>query len=241
MKATNIFIVEDMAISRASLESILVSNGYKISGSVAKAEKAWQELQNSDTDIVLIDINLAGEKNGIWLANQIREHLNLPFIYLTAYGDQQTLKEVLHTKPYGYLMKPYQEPTLISTLHIALTNFRENQLLKTPKPENDEKNYLFIKERYIRVKLNIQEVYYIKSEGNYLEIKLEHKTYVVRNKLSEFHKELPQDQFIQCHRRYIVNIHQIDMLGKDFVSILGEDIPTATKYRMEIENKLSIL
>lgn len=239
-KKLQIYIVEDMAISRASLESMLISNGYIISGSAAKAETAWKELQFQETDLVLIDIHLAGEENGVWLAQNIRKFLNIPIIYLTAYGDQQTLKEVIDTKPNGYLMKPYQEPTLLTSIQIALTNFLEKRVSESEEDSNTKKT-IFIKDRYLRVKVTIDDIYFVKSDGNYLEIKLKEKTYVVRNKLSDFHEALPKDQFLQCHRRFIVNVQRIDLLGKDFISILGEDIPTATKYRVQIENKLSIV
>ena len=77
-----IFIVEDMAISRMALESILEENNYEIVGSAAKAETAYMQLQNLDIDLLLIDINLAGEKDGIWLTNKMREISNTPIIFL---------------------------------------------------------------------------------------------------------------------------------------------------------------
>lgn len=240
LKPLKVFIVEDMAISRASLESILTSNGFVISGSVAKAEIAWEKLQESKTDLVLIDINLAGQKNGIWLGQQIRQNLKLPIIYLTAYGDQKTLKEVLATKPNGYLMKPYQEPTLLTTINIALTNFFEQkEEKKQPNLESEIKNFLFIKDRFMRVKLEIKEILFIKSDGNYLEINLENKTHVVRSKLSEFLKLLPNTIFLQTHQRYVINVTKIKIIGKDFLSIKNNDIPISLKYKKTIEKALS--
>ena len=123
MAPKNIYIVEDVAISRMSLETMLLENEYEVVGSAASAETAWKEIQSLPVDLILLDINLSGEKNGVWLAQQIRKNLNISIVYLTAFGDQQTLKEVLETKPNGYLMKPYQEPTLLTTIDIALLNF----------------------------------------------------------------------------------------------------------------------
>lgn len=238
----NIYIVEDMAISRASLESMLLLNKYEISGSTAKAETAWKELQKNQTDLVLIDINLAGEKNGIWLAQQIRKYLNIPIVYLTAYGDQQTLKEVLETKPNGYLMKPYQEPTLLTTITIALNKFLENQKGSISSASGTTFNkVIFIKDKFMRVKLLIEDIQFIKSEGNYLEIKLANKTHVIRGKLSEFKKLLPANIFLQTHQRYVINLTKISIIGKDFLNINNDDIPISLKYKQAIEQALSFL
>lgn len=236
VKPKKVYIVEDIAISRMSLETMLEENNYEVSGSAATAEIAWKELQQKPTDLILLDINLAGGKNGVWLAQQVRKHLSIPIVYLTAYGDQQTLKEVLDTKPNGYLMKPYQEPTLLTTINIALHNFLENKnatvASNTQVPQND---FIFIKDKHMKVKINVNDIYYVKSDGNYLEIILKEKRHVVRNKLLEFKKELPNSLFLQTHQRYIINTKKIAILGKDFVSINNVDIPVSQKYKKGIE------
>ncbi len=237
-----IYVVEDMAISRASLETMILKNKYQLAGSTAKAEIAWKDLQHLETDLVLLDINLAGKKNGIWLAQQIRKNLNIPIIYLTAYGDQQTLKEVLETKPNGYLMKPYQEATLLTTISIAIDNFIsiQNNVISS-KTGNALNNTIFIKDKFLRVKLDIKAICYIKSEGNYLEIHLKNKTHVIRGKLSDFLKLLPPAIFIQTHQRYIVNITKIDIIGKNFLSIINADIPVSNKYKEFLNKALPLL
>lgn len=237
---TKIFIVEDMAISRAGLEGMLLKNEYEILGSVAKAETAWKEIQGLSIDLILLDINLAGQKNGVWLAQQVRKHLNIPIVYLTAYGDQQTLKEVLDTKPDGYLMKPYQEPTLLTTITIALTNFLEHQKMAIkPQSRGNSNVYIFIKDRSMKIKLYVNDIYYIKSDGNYLEIILKEKKHVVRSKLLEFKKQLPHTIFFQSHQRYLVNVHKVSVLGKNYVQVNDEEIPLSSKYKKDLENSLS--
>ena len=239
-KQIKVFIVEDMAISRKSLETMLTNRDYNIVGSVAKAETAWEEMKNIDVDLALLDINLAGEKNGIWLAQKIRKHLNFPFIYLTAYGDQQTLAEVIDTKPNGYLRKPYQEPNLIATIEIALSSFEKQQ-----ENKNDDflsvqtPNYLFIKDRNSKVKLFFNSILYVKSDGNYIEINLEDKKFVVRNKLVDFLDKLPKDLFYQTHQRYLVNIDEVTLLRKDVLKINEIEIPISQKYKKPLEKVFS--
>lgn len=236
-----VYIVEDVAISRMSLETMLLENGYEISGSAATAEIAWEEIQKSPTGLILLDINLAGEKNGIWLAQKVRDHLNIPIVYLTAFGDQNTIKEVLDTNPNGYLMKPYQEPVLLTTINIALNNFTENQ--KKPLDSvNKETNsdFIFIKDRRAKIKIRVNDIYFVKSDGNYLEVNLGEKAHVIRDKLLVFKKALPPTIFFQSHRRYLINIDKVDTIKKDCLIINNQDIPLSSKYKKEIENALSI-
>ncbi|MFN0728813.1 LytR/AlgR family response regulator transcription factor [Polaribacter gochangensis] len=236
MKMISVYVVEDMAISRVSLETMLLENNFKLSGSSATAEVAWKELQKNETDLILLDINLAGKKNGVWLAQQVRKYLHIPIVFLTAYGDQNTVKEVLETNPNGYLMKPYQEPTLLTTINIALNNFKE----KTNKLKKRNTDFIFVKDRNVNVKLFFKDICYVKSEGNYLEIILADKRYVIRSKLLDFNVELPETIFYKCHRRYIINITIIYALGKDFIQLEKEKIPLSNKYKIALEKALSI-
>ena len=228
----DVFIIEDNGINRISLETILEDQNYNITGSFSNAEEAWESLKNISTDIVLIDINLAGDKDGIWLATNIRRHLNLPFIFLTAYGDSKTIERVKKTKPNGYLMKPFNEPTLLTTIGIAIEEFKN-------KVKKNTKN-LYIKDNYIRVKLNTSDIFYIKSEGNYLEIILENKKHLIRSRITDFLMDLPKDSFIQIHRRYIVNIQKIDLLGNDFIKIKNVEIPITKTFKKDFLELLNL-
>ena len=127
---------------------------------------------NNQIDLVLLDINLSGVKDGIWLAQQIRKSLNLPIVYLTAFGDSNTLKAVVDTKPNGYLMKPYNGPTLLTTITIALEHFAKNELGQEQKPEGSLliNDTIYIKDGYVKVKVNLKDIYYVQSDGNYLHI-----------------------------------------------------------------------
>ena len=80
----SVFIIEDNALNRISLETMLEDQGYTIVGSYANAEEAWETLKNIHVAVVLIDINLAGDKDGIWIGNKIRGYNDTAIIYLTA-------------------------------------------------------------------------------------------------------------------------------------------------------------
>ena len=226
----SVFIIEDNALNRISLETMLEDHGYHIVGSYANAEEAWETLKNIHVAVVLIDINLAGDKDGIWIGNKIRDHNNTAIIYLTAYGDKETLRRVKKTKPNGYLMKPYNEPTLLTTIDIAISSFINQKEMGVS---------IYIKDSSLRVKLNVDDVNYIQSDGNYLHVFLDHKKHMMRAKLTDFLKELPETIFAQVHQRYAVNTTKIDLVGNGFVMLGKEEIPVSKRYKIDIEKRLN--
>lgn len=228
-----IYVIEDNGLNRASLESVLLANQFEIIGSKASAEFAWEELKLiKKVDLVLIDIHLAGEKDGIWLAEKIRTHKNIPFIYITGDGDAETVKKVCDTKPNGYLMKPYNIPTLLTTIQIAIEKFVSE--IKVKK----EGRTIYIKDKYTKIKLKISDIKYIKSDGNYISIFLENKSYLLRSKLLHFYKELPETDFLQVHQRYVINATKVSCSGKDFVKINEIEIPVSKRYREALNKRV---
>lgn len=205
-----------MAANRMALELILASNHYEIIGSAHKAETAFNELMSVEVDLVLIDINLAGQKDGIWLASKIRSlNLNTAIIFLTAHCDDETITNLLHTNPNGYIMKPYNEPTLLTTIKIAF----ENQFNKID-PQIIKLNLGFKS-----VNINSMDIYYIHSEGNYIQFEMKDNFYLVRDKLDNILKKLPNDMFIKVHQRYIINMAKIEKATAGEVEILNKVIP----------------
>jgi DNA-binding LytR/AlgR family response regulator len=227
----SVFIVEDNALNRITLETILEDHNYNIVGSYANAEEAWEVLKNTNVAIVLIDINLAGDKDGIWLGSKIRKYKNTAFVYLTAYGDKETIHKVKKTNPNGYLMKPYNEPTLLTTIDIAIANFVKVKQAASPS--------IYIKDSSIRVKLNLNEINYIQSDGNYLQIFLDDKQHLVRAKLTDFLELLPDAIFAQVHQRYAINLSKVDLIGNGFIMVRKEEIPVSKRFKTIIENRVN--
>ena len=120
MANEKILIVEDESVVAMDIESRLRNLGYTVVASVPSGEAALAEAQKNAPDLVLMDIMLKGEMDGIEAAALIRSRFNIPFIYLTAYADEQTLDKAKITEPSGYLMKPFETKDLRTTIEIAL-------------------------------------------------------------------------------------------------------------------------
>lgn len=229
-----VYIVEDEAITRATIKSHLVNVGYEVVGMSDEAEEAWKDLEQSvDVDLVLIDINLLGEKDGIWLAEQLFGLGTMAFIFLTAYTDKNTVGEALSFKPDGYLIKPFQEMDLYSAIEIAMESFNNRKKLAAPKTDVFSK-YLFVKDDHVLTKIEIEDIQYVKSDGNYLEVHMPGKYHVVRSKLDDFGNQLPASKFVKVHQRYLINVQQIETIGTAQVTLNGAEIPISKTYKNQL-------
>lgn len=120
MTKARIFVVEDEVIVAEVLKMNLERSGYEIAGHEIYGEAVVESVARSKPDLILMDIRLKGKMDGISAAIQVRERFNIPIIYLTAYGDAETLERARQTSPFGYLIKPFELETLRSTIETAL-------------------------------------------------------------------------------------------------------------------------
>ena len=102
------------------IESRLKNFGYSVSGIVAYGEKAIEKVEELKPDLVLMDIVLKGEMDGIEAAEIIRSRFDIPVIFLTAYADEERLERAKLTNPYGYILKPFQDKNLIITMYLSV-------------------------------------------------------------------------------------------------------------------------
>lgn len=127
-----ILIVEDEPIIAEDIASLVEKNDFVVSAIVYTKANALQELDTNLPDLVLLDINLNGEMDGLLIAEKINEQFNVPFIFITSYSDKSTLEKAKYTEPSGYIVKPFNEAGLYSTLEIALYNHAQKNKLKFP-------------------------------------------------------------------------------------------------------------
>ena len=120
MAATKILIVEDEMIVAEEMADALRLLGYQVPAIVPSGEQAIQIVAKLKPDLVLMDINLQGDVDGIEAADSIRDSFQIPIVFLTAYSDTKTLERAKATEPFGYLLKPFEERELQTTIEIAL-------------------------------------------------------------------------------------------------------------------------
>ncbi len=122
MEKSQILIVEDERIVAEDIKRTLKHLGFGVSAIVSSGEEALKKVKENNTDLVLMDIALKGEMDGVEAASQIRSQFKLPVIYLTAFSDEKVLERAKITEPVGYIIKPFEERELCSAIEIAQTN-----------------------------------------------------------------------------------------------------------------------
>ncbi|KQC05493.1 MAG: two-component system response regulator [Methanoculleus sp. SDB] len=115
-----ILVVEDDIIIATLLQTRLKKLGFSVVHISATAEDAIMKATELKPDLALMDIRLKGESDGIGAAEAIREKENIPVIYLTSHSDEDTLERAKKTKPAGYIIKPFTDDILRTTIEIAL-------------------------------------------------------------------------------------------------------------------------
>ncbi len=140
-KPLKILIVEDEFITAYHIGTILGRSGYEVAGNPKSGEDAIQAVLETMPDVILMDVKLFGEVDGIDAAAEIKKRFNIPVIYLTAYSDSATLARISQTNPYGYLLKPVNPDNLKAAIEISHSKSIYDRKLK-----ESERRYLGIVE-----------------------------------------------------------------------------------------------
>ena len=130
MSKARILVVEDEGIIAEDLQLSLEEMGYEVVGIAVTGEDAVEEAEKSRPDLVLMDVVLQGQMNGIEAANRIHKMLGIPVIYLTAYSDDKMLERAKITEPFGYMIKPIRERELYTNIEVALFKHEMERKLK---------------------------------------------------------------------------------------------------------------
>jgi signal transduction histidine kinase len=126
----SILVVEDERIIACDIKDCLENSGYIVPAIAAYGEQAIQKAAEFNPDLVLMDVMLKGDMNGIEAAKEIVARFNIPVVYLTAYSDDTTLKKAKVTQPFGYILKPFEETQLITTIEIAISKHQTELLMR---------------------------------------------------------------------------------------------------------------
>ncbi len=130
MDKGRVLIVEDETLIAMELKDRLERNDYTVCGVVARGEEAIGQFERFKPDLALMDVHLAGKLNGIETAKELQAKKNIPVIYLTAYSNPQLVEQASKTRPYGYLIKPFEERELRATIEVALYKHRMEQWVR---------------------------------------------------------------------------------------------------------------
>jgi DNA-binding LytR/AlgR family response regulator len=252
MTKANVFILEDEFIVLKDIQASLKKLGYNIVGSAPSGEKALELLEEVTPDIVLMDIMLKGKMNGIETAQIVKDKYAIPVIYLTAYAEEATLNLAKVTEPYGYILKPFKEIDLHTSIEMALYKHKKDREIEQNRDmlyslfmnkEKEGDDFIFIKSNNKLVKLEMNEIYFIEALKDYVVINTNDTRYTIHSTMKDIEVKLGTEDFIRVHRSFIVRLDKITSI--DFPNLqLGNDrklIPIGGSYREELTNRIKTL
>ena len=135
MSSAKILVVEDESIVAKDIAETLKSQGYDVPAIALSGEEAIQKTEAIRPDLVLMDIVLKGEVDGIEAAEQIRDRFDIPVVYLTAYADNEIVKRARITGPFGYIIKPFEARELRTNIEMALYRHKAEEAVRRSKQQ----------------------------------------------------------------------------------------------------------
>jgi DNA-binding LytR/AlgR family response regulator len=247
MDKLNILLIEDETIVAKDIESCLKKIGHNIVGIVAEGEKAAAAIKKLRPNLILMDITLKGEMDGIDVANQIKETDKIPVIFLTANTDRKTFEKAKSSEPYGYIIKPFKEMDLFTAIEIATQKRKQDDesesdknLLYTIPESKTIDDILFVKSNYTLVKVNLKELLYVEALKDYVIFNTKNNRYVIHSTMKNMEDKLLPKGFIRVHRSYIVRLSDVQSVTPHSLTLesVTKEIPIGGLYKDNLLSKL---
>ncbi len=262
-KAINILIVEDEAILAMALCDSLEAEGYCVIGMASNGVKAIDLFRNNEVDLVLCDINIRGDFDGIETVRQLSAIRPVPVIYLTAFSDSDTVARARQTGPAAYMTKPHNLLNLRIAIELAIHNFAQQHVLTSVgltspirsetattvdgSQRNESLNRdtilkiddsVFIKQGFQFVKINLADILILEAEDNYTYFITHTKRYILRLSLSAALERLQHPRMVRVHRSFAVNVRRVDSFDEQSVSLDGREVPLGKNYKDDFMRNL---
>ncbi len=237
-----ILIVEDEQIIGAHLSTLLQERGYETLEVVSRGEEVPGVIETEHPNIIIMDIQLSGQLDGIETAKIISQTSRVPVIFLTSNSDTATFSRSKEAYPYAFLTKPFKEDDLIRTIELV-----NNRLHYTEGKVNREDvalellDRIFVRDKNKMVRINVSDILYVIADRNYCNIITSKKKYVLSVSLKSFEKKASTSAFARIHRSYLVNLYKIDKLDDHYVFVNDQSLPISKSYKKELAGKLKLI
>lgn len=161
-----------------------------------------------------------------------------------SYSDKITLERAKRTEPINYLVKPFKKEQLFTAIELAFSKLAHNESINHHFCNEDAliiKGALFVKDKYKYTKVLIDEILWVKSDGNYLEIHTESKCEIIRGTMDFIIERLDDSKFFRTQKSYIINLDYITKIETNMVTIMSTGIPITKMYHDKLLKKLKVI
>ena len=247
MDNINVLIIEDTPEQSDALSKVLLANKYNVVGVARSYPEALKLFYAQTIDIIVIDVFLDGKPDGITFAETINivPNASKPFVFLTSSQDRQIFERAKLTKPFSFLMKPFNELEILYALEMAVEKFYEqnNVFLSEDQDTVISNDFLFIKKKNALKKVSINDILYIEVEDRYCNIITEKEKFVILISLTKISDLLDKNKFIRTHRNTIVNSDKIEeiILADNLIILKGNHKINLSDTYKDFIKKMNIL
>lgn len=248
MAQIKILVVEDDPLHLAKINYAMDQMDYKIAAVTDNGEHALRLFKAVKPDLVLMDINLKGQHEGIEIAREINQIEETPIIFTTSSKDSETIRDAVSINPSGYLIKPIEKSQLLAAIEMALFKQRETAGKNRPQSNQDHgvllKNSLFVKTASKIEKIDFTEVMWIESsEEKYLEVVTIESRLKIRSSIKQLIAKLDLGTFVQINQSQIININKIDSISdiNNVITVNKTNFNLGKLYKKEILERIRLI
>ncbi len=244
-----ILVVEDEPLFADAILMMLDELSYENVKITDNATDALQLFVSFEPDVVLMDIKIKGEKDGIAVADSISQAKKpSPVIFMTSMDDKNTFERAKQTNPIAYLIKPFDEGTLERSIELAVYKHYkatwDTDLFTDWQQDILIDDSIFVKVGGRLERIYIRDIVHLRAETKYVELYVKNQKILLRMSLNELTRKLPVQYFVRIRRNQIINtqfIANID-LDNDLIFLLtGEQVNIGRSYRDELLDRLKIV
>ncbi len=230
----SVLIVEDEPLIADDLSFHLKDIGISDVRIALKYQDAIHKISEQSFDLILLDINLSGERDGIDVANFINRNQLVPFIFVTSYYDEQTLSRAKETDPIAYILKPFNKQDIQVNIEMA---FHKLESRSTP----DLPDKFFIKDKEGLVSIAPEEIDYVEAFDNYAKVYSGSQSFIISHTLKSVEEKLTFYGFERVHKSYLVNFPRISMISEGYIFFGENKVPIGRAYKTGFMSKISLL
>lgn len=222
----NIIIIEDEPDLANNIAELVTLLGYCVSGIFDNSKSCLAFLSKNQADLVILDILIKGEDNGIELGKMIKDDYNIPILFCSAYTDELLLQEVKTINPGGYIVKPFTREILKTSIFLALND----KFAPMDLPPDAGKSTFHIRDKGYVIPVEIKNIIMAVADGLYTKIVTYDKNYLIRAILKNIEAQLPHNKFLRVHKSYLVNLDYISSFNSKGIKVNDYIIPVRRGY-----------
>ena len=250
MPKVKVLVVEDEILVAESIAAVLKKHDFEVCDIADSAGEALRLFTIHQPDIVLLDIKIKGEHDGIYVAGKIRQENPIPLIFLTSLVDQTTVEKARETKPSAYMVKPFNESELKIAIEMAIYNYANNKVATSTADQvqesSEDGHYLvnegiFVKNNFRFEKVSFSDINWLEADNNYARIVTADKKYLLTLTLGALHDKLQDPTFLRVHRSYAINMEKVEAFEGNHLFVDGTQIPISRGYKEDVLRHFRII